>query len=69
MKSRELSALSDAKLLELYDDKKQSLYLLRIQKQTGELKDTSLFRQTRHEVARILTILRARQLGTDSKGK
>ncbi len=62
MKTREARALSDAKLLELYDDKKVSLYTFRQQKITGELKDTSLFRQTRREIARILTILRERQL-------
>jgi large subunit ribosomal protein L29 len=62
MKSREVRALNDAKLLELYDDKVQALYNFRLQKMTGELKDTSLFRQTRREIARILTILRERQL-------
>jgi large subunit ribosomal protein L29 len=65
MKSRELRALNDAKLLELYDDKKQSLYMFRQQKVTGELKDTSAFRRTRREIARILTILRERQLAAD----
>jgi large subunit ribosomal protein L29 len=62
MKSRELRALDDAKLLKMYDDKKESLYVLRTQKSTGELKDTSSFRQTRREIARILTVLRERQL-------
>lgn len=65
MKSRELRALNDAKLLELYDDKKQSLYMFRQQKVTGELKDTTAFRRTRREIARILTILRERQLAAD----
>lgn len=69
MKSRELRALSDEKLLELYDDKVQSLYHLRLEKMTGELKDTSMFRKTRREIARILTILRERQLAQDAVKK
>lgn len=69
MKSRELRALNDEKLLELYDDKVQSLYHLRLEKVTGELKDTSLFHKTRREIARILTILRERQLVQDTAKK
>jgi len=65
MKTRELRELNDAKLLALYDDKMQSLYHLRLEKSTGELKDTSRFRQTRREIARILTLLRERQLAQD----
>lgn len=65
MKTRELRALQDVKLLELFDDAKQSLYMFRQQKITGELKDTSAFRQKRREIARILTILRERQLALD----
>lgn len=69
MKSRELRALSDTKLLELYEDKVQSKYNLRLETMTGELKDTSIFRQTRREIARILTILRERQLAQDAVNK
>ncbi len=62
MKSRELRKLSDEKLVELYEDKKQDLYVMREQRRTGELKDTNALRRTRRDVARILTIQRERQL-------
>lgn len=62
MKSREMRALSNEKLLDLYNDKKNDMYVLRQQKTSGELKDTSGIRRTRRELARILTLLRERQL-------
>lgn len=62
MKSRELRAKSDSDLLDLYEDKKEEMYMLRRDYVTGELKDTSRFKKTRRELARILTILREREL-------
>jgi large subunit ribosomal protein L29 len=65
MKSRELRELSDEQLLELYEDKKESMYRLRQNLASGELKDTSEVALTRREVARILTILRERELAAE----
>lgn len=62
MKSREMRALSDEKLLDLFNDKKNDMYVMRQQKASGELKDTSGIRRSRREIARLLTILRERQL-------
>ncbi len=71
MKSREFRALSDEKLLDLFDDKKQEMFVLRQQKASGELKDTNALRHVRREIARVLTILNERQLaaGVAEKGE
>jgi len=63
MTVRELRTMTDEKLLDLIDDKKQNLFTMRQQFANGELKDTSTVRETRRDIARILTILHERQAG------
>lgn len=67
MRTRELRALNDEKLLDLFDDKKQELFVLRQQKASGELKDTSMMKKARREIARVLTVMRERQLASEAK--
>ena len=62
MQARELRQLSDEQLIDRYEDLKEAMYKLRIDQNSGELVDTSQFRNTRREVARVLTILREREL-------
>lgn len=62
MQTRELRQMNDEQLQDRYEDLKEAMYKLRIDHNSGELVDTSQFRQTRKEVARVLTILRERQL-------
>jgi large subunit ribosomal protein L29 len=62
MKSRELRAKSDEDLLDLFDDLKEELYMLRLNKSTGELVDTTEIRRTKRTLARALTVLREREL-------
>jgi large subunit ribosomal protein L29 len=59
---RELRTKSDDDLLDMYDDLKEELYILRLNKSTGELIDTTEFRKTKRTLARTLTILREREL-------
>jgi large subunit ribosomal protein L29 len=61
----ELRAMSDDKLVDLFEDQKESLYRLRLQKATGELVDTTTFRKTRRDIARILTVIRERELAAE----
>ena len=61
----ELRAKTDEQLLDMYEDRKEELYTLRLNYATGELVDTSEFSKTKKTVARIMTILRERQ----SEGK
>lgn len=64
MKVRELRAKNDDELLDLFDDLKEEMYILRLNKSTGELIDTTEFRKTKRTLARTLTILRERELAT-----
>jgi len=61
-KVRELRTKGDEELLDMYDDLKEELYILRLNKSTGELIDTTEFRKTKRTLARTLTILREREL-------
>lgn len=65
MQSREMRNLSDEQLLELYEDKKETSYRLRQNLVSGELKDTSELKRTRREIARIMTLLRQRELAAE----
>ena len=64
MKSRELRDMSEEALLDTFDDLKEELYLLRLNKSTGELVDTTEIRRTKRTLARVLTVLRERELAT-----
>jgi ribosomal protein L29 len=45
------------------------MHTLRINAAMGELKDTSQIRKARHEIARILTVLRQRELAAEAAQK
>ena len=64
-------ATNPAELRELHDDEletqlreaKQELFNLRFQMATGQLDNNRQLRSVRHDIARIYTILRERELG------
>ena len=64
-------ATTPAEFRELHDDEletrlreaKEELYNLRFQMATGQLDNNRRLRTVRHEIARIYTILRERELG------
>ena len=58
----ELRDLGDAELLERLEADKEELFNLRFQLATGQLDNPMRIKQVRHEVARILTIVREREL-------
>ena len=61
-KVRELRDLGDADLVERLDSSKEELFNLRFQLATGQLDNPMRIKEVRHELARILTILREREL-------
>ncbi len=61
-RAAELRDLPDAELLERLDAAKEELFNLRFQMATGQLDNPMMIKQVRHDVARILTILREREL-------
>jgi large subunit ribosomal protein L29 len=61
-KIRELRDLGDPELLERLESDKEELFNLRFQLATGQLDNPMRIKAVRHEVARILTILREREM-------
>jgi large subunit ribosomal protein L29 len=65
MKAAELRELPDEELLARLELSKEELFNLRFQSATGQLDNSMRIKQVRHDVARILTILRSRQTEED----
>jgi large subunit ribosomal protein L29 len=58
----ELRDLPDDELLARVDSAKEELFNLRFQLATGQLDNPMRIRQVRHDLARLLTLLREREL-------
>ena len=65
MKSTELRELPDDELLARLELSKEELFNLRFQSATGQLDNPMRIKQVRHDIARILTVLRGRQTEDD----
>ena len=65
MKATELRELPDEELLARLELSKEELFNLRFQSATGQLDNPMRIKEVRHDVARILTILRGRQTEDD----
>ena len=61
----EIREMSTEEILDTLEDLKVEMYTYRIQKETGELSDTTLFRKTRRDIARLKTALRERELAAE----
>ncbi len=61
----EIRSMSTDEVLDKIEDLKVEMYTYRLQKDTGELKDTTLFRKTRRDLARLKTALRERELAAE----
>jgi large subunit ribosomal protein L29 len=64
-KAAELRDLSDDQLLERVESAKEELFNLRFQLATGQLDNPSRIRKVRHDIARIATVLREREIETE----
>ncbi len=64
MDVQELRQLADDRLFNELEDLKESLFNLRFQKSYGQLEDPNALRRAKRDVARILTVLRERQIAT-----
>jgi large subunit ribosomal protein L29 len=62
MKAAELRELPDDELLARLEGQKEELFNLRFQSATGQLDNPMRVKQVRHDIARILTVLRGRHL-------
>ncbi|MGI8439827.1 MAG: 50S ribosomal protein L29 [Thermoleophilaceae bacterium] len=63
MKSAEVHALDDARLVEWVGERRQEVFNLRFQHATGQLENTARMGSSKRELARGLTV--ARQRGID----
>jgi large subunit ribosomal protein L29 len=59
----ELRGLTDEELVLRVRESKEELFNLRFQMATGQLDNNRRLRTVRHEIARIYTIMRERELG------
>lgn len=62
MKTREIRMLSDQDLADELEDHKEALFKLRLQDGFGRLEDPTTIGKTRRIIARILTIMREREI-------
>ena len=61
-KAASLRELTDDQLLERAESAKEELFNLRFQLATGQLDNSSAIKETRHEIARIATVMKEREL-------
>jgi len=61
VKPTELREMPDDELLAQLENLKEELFNLRFQSATGQLDNPMRIKEVRHDVARVLTILRSRQ--------
>ena len=59
----ELRELTNEELTERLRESKEELFNLRFQMATGQLHNNRRLRTVRHEIARVYTVLRERELG------
>ena len=63
---QELRDLGDQELFERLESDKEELFNLRFQLATGQIDNPMRIKQVRHEIARILTIAREREIETEA---
>jgi large subunit ribosomal protein L29 len=61
-KAAELRELPDEELVSRIESSKEELFNLRFQLATGQLDNPTRLKEVRHEVARIATVLREREI-------
>jgi large subunit ribosomal protein L29 len=69
MKLFEIRERTDEELATLSRQLHEDLYKLRVQKATNQLENTNTPRRTRKDLARVLTVIRARQTGVEKSHK
>jgi large subunit ribosomal protein L29 len=62
MNAKDLSSMPTAELEGKLDDSYNELFNLRFQRAQGQLSDSNSIKRVRHDIARIKTVLRQREL-------
>jgi large subunit ribosomal protein L29 len=63
---QELRDLADEELIERLESDKEELFNLRFQLATGQIDNPMRIKHVRHEIARILTIVREREIENEA---
>lgn len=69
MKTKDIRALQMGEIETKLDDAREELFKLRFQIATGSQTDTSRLSVLKREIARLLTIIRERQLAAELQAK
>jgi large subunit ribosomal protein L29 len=64
--AQELRDLADEELIERLESDKEELFNLRFQLATGQIDNPMRIKHVRHEIARILTIVREREIENEA---
>ena len=67
MTNAEIRKLSNEQLIKKIEESKEELFNLRLSQASGSLEKPSRIRELRHEVARLKTVLREREIEEASK--
>lgn len=59
---RELREKNDKDLLDMLEDQREAIFNLRFQKGFGQLEDQNAIKRTQRDIARILMVLREREI-------
>ena len=65
MNAKDLSSMPTGELQGKLDDAYKELFNLRFQRAQGQLSDTNSIKRVRHDIARIKTVLRQRELAAE----
>lgn len=66
MKSREIREMNDEEILNAIEDQREGMFNLRFQKASGQLEDQNAPRRAQRTIARLMTVLRERQLAAQA---
>ena len=69
MRTKDIRALQTGEIESKLDDTREELFKLRFQMTTGSLTDTSRLTQLKRDIARLMTVLRERQLAAELQSK
>lgn len=69
MKTKDIRALQTGELETKLDDAREELFKLRFQIATGSLTNTSRLNVLKRDIARLLTIVREREIATELQAK
>ncbi|HLF02845.1 MAG TPA: 50S ribosomal protein L29 [Anaerolineales bacterium] len=69
MKTKDVRALQTGEIESKLDDTREELFKLRFQMTTGVLTDTSRLTELKRDIARLMTVLRERQLAAELQSK